>query len=334
MRATVLPALLIGLALGPAALAAQQTVPDTLDGEVYHELRAPRVRLRFVAGDSLVAVRVLRVLQGEAPLPGLPDSVPSGVVAVLPRGERAFRHLLGGATPEWTAGVAIPSRNLLIVPANEVGSLLGTEGGRILRHEWAHLGLHDYLSGLRIPRWFDEGYAQWASGGWDASEAWRLRILFALGHAPPMDSLSLTWPRDRASAEAAYLLSASAVSYLFRDSGARGASALLSRWKSTGSLDEALRSAFGVTRGQFESNWRRYAKSHYGWLFVLSHSVVFWMLLGLVLLFLMRIRVGRNRERMARLRASEGPDEPAFWNLDEESEESGGSGGSGNDERG
>lgn len=323
MRATVLLALLIGSAIRPAAVDAQRSVPDTLDGEAYHELRAPRVRLLFVAGDSLVAVRVLSVLETEATLPGLPDSVPSGVVAVLPRSERAFRHLLGGATPEWTAGVAIPSRNLLIVPANEVGSLLGSGGARILRHEWAHLGLHGYLRGLRIPRWFDEGYAQWASGGWDASEAWRLRIIFALGHAPPMDSLSLKWPRDRASAEAAYLLSASAVSYLFRDAGARGAAAFLSRWKSTASLEEALRGTFGVTSGQFEANWRRYAKSHYGWLFVLSHSVVFWMLIGLVLLFMMRIRSRQNRERMARLRASEGPDEPAFWNQEDDSDGSG-----------
>ncbi len=328
MRATATLALLIAWAIHASPLAARQAVPDTLDGAVYHEMRGSRVRLRFTAEDSLVALRVLRVLDDEAPLPGLPDSVPSGVVAVLPRTERAFRHLLGSTTPEWTAGVAIPSENLLVVPANEVGSLLDTEGSRVLRHEWAHLGLHDYLGELRIPRWFDEGYAQWASGGWDAGEAWRLRILFALGHAPPMDSLSLTWPRDRASAEAAYLLSASAVSYLFRGTGARGAAELFARWKSTGSLEEALRQSFGVTSGQFEAEWRRYAKSHYGWLFVLSHSAVSWMLVALVLLFMMRTRSGRMRERMARLRASEGPDRPAFWNEEDES------GGPAADERG
>jgi hypothetical protein len=54
-------------------------------------------------------------------------------------------------------------------------------------------------------------------------------------------------------------------------------------------------------------------KRRYGWLFALSHSAVFWLGLTLVLLVLVRIRRGRDRERMAHLRATEPPDEPAYW---------------------
>ncbi len=298
--------------------ARQQQLPDTLDGRVYHVLDGRRVRIRFALGDSLVASRVLAVLDAERPLPGLPDSLPVGVVAVLPHGRRAFDLLAGGSLPEWSAGIAIPSENVLVVPSGEVGSLLQTEGRRVLRHEWAHLGLHQYLTGLRIPRWFDEGYAQWASGGWDAGQAWKLRILLALGRAPPLDSLSLDWPRDRASAEAAYLLGASAVSYLLGESGERGLRLFLERWRGGGSFEQALRSTFGVTSGQFEDDWRRYARENYGWLFVLSHSAIFWMLLALVLLLMVRARAKRNRERMARLRAADLPDEPEFWRVDDE----------------
>ena len=57
-------------------------------------------------------------------------------------------------------------------------------------------------------------------------------------------------------------------------------------------------------------------KERYGWLFVLSRSAVFWMVLALLLLVMVRVRYRANRERMARLRAQEIPDDPSFWYTD------------------
>ncbi len=300
---------------GPIGIGSSN-LPDTawtLDGVAYRELRGRGVRLRFAPDDSLVAVRVLELLGEQPPLPGLDSGVPGGVTAVLAHSGAALDQLTGGRVPEWRAGVALPELALLVVPLHEGPRILDVEGRRTLRHEWAHLGLHQALAGARIPRWFDEGYAQWASGGWDATEAWRLRVLLALGRTPPLDSLSLSWPRDRASADAAYLLAASAFAYLLGESGERGLALFVGRWRERRSFDEALRATFGVTPSQFEEDWRRHVKARYGWLFVVSRSAVFWMLLALVLLFMVHSRQRRNRERMARLRAGEVPDDPAFW---------------------
>jgi hypothetical protein len=123
----------------------------------------------------------------------------------------------------------------------------------------------------------------------------------------------LDWPRDRASAGLAYLLSATAVEYLVRESGERGLRVFLERWKDVRSFDVAMATVYGVTPGRFEEDWKKYVRKRYGWLFVLSHSSVFWLALGLTLLLMARIRRGRNREVMARLRATEPPDEPAYW---------------------
>ena len=68
-----------------------------------------------------------------------------------------------------------------------------------------------------------------------------------------------------------------------------------------------------MTSGQFEEDWKVYVRKRYGWLFVVSHSSVFWMSLALVLLLMVRIRRRRNREAMARLRAGEPPDRPMYW---------------------
>lgn len=306
------PVLAAQEAAGPGAAFPAQ-VPDSLDGARYGTLRAPGLVLRFAASDSLVARRVLDFLVSQSRLPGLPDTVPSGVTAVMAHTPEAFDALTGGVVPEWRAGVAVPARRLLVVPTGEGPRILDPEGRRTLRHEWAHLGLHTYLDALRIPRWFDEGYAQWASGGFDATEAWKLRIQLALGKTPPLDSLSLRWPRGRTAADAAYLLAASAVTYLLAEGGERGLTLFLERWRRGRSFEQALRATFGVTGSQFEEDWRKHVRSRYGWVFVLSHSMVFWLVLTLGLLVIFRIRQRDNMEKMARLRADEVPDRPAFW---------------------
>jgi len=325
----LLPFLLLSSAVAPDVSLGQQVEADgpaqspaefdSLAGRRYGRAVGTRATIRFAAADSLVAQRVLSLLDAQPPLPGLAADLPSGVTAVLTHAPAAFEELTGGVVPEWRAGVAIPDYGMLIIPNGEGPRVLDGEGRTTLRHEWAHLGLHQRLGDLRIPRWFDEGYAQWASGGFDASEAWLLRVLLATGGAPPMDSLELGWPADRAQARIAYLLAASAVTYLLENSGERGLTVFLDRWASERSFERALRGTFGVTSGQLEEDWRRHVRDRYGWLFVLSRSAVFWSVLALALLFMVGVRRRRNQEKLARLRAGELPDQPAFW-LERETE--------------
>ncbi|MDH3272449.1 MAG: peptidase MA family metallohydrolase [Gemmatimonadota bacterium] len=297
----------------PRAPDGARPVPDTLDGEAYASLLGARAVVYHTESQSLVAARVSALLDSQTPLPGLPDSLPFGVHAVLAHSPAAFDEVTGGVVPEWRAGVAVPSLNMLVMPTGERVLVFQGEGLRTLRHEWAHLGLHQFMGDLRIPRWFNEGYAQWASGGFDATGAWRLRVLIARGNAPPMDSLTLGWPAGREDARTAYLLAASAITYVLESGGERGLELFLERWRAGRSFEAAFRQTFGVTTGQFEEDWKRHVRSRYGWLFVLSHSAVFWLLLALVLLLMARGRQGRNREKLARLRAGEIPDAPAFW---------------------
>lgn len=297
-----------------AALALAGAVPARAQVPDLSTLRGPRVTVHYAQRDSGRAARTLRILEAQPPLPALPPDVPDPVHVWLAPDEAAFQELAGGSVPEWGAGVAIPSLQALVMPAYvSPRSWIGSEAG-VLRHEWAHLGLHAHLDGLRIPRWFDEGYAEWASGGFDATEAWRLRILLATGRLPPLDSLGLDWPRDRASASAAYLLSASAVVYLLENGGGeRGMALFLDRWREDGSFEAALRRTYGVTSGQLEEDWRKWVKDRYGWLLVLSHSLAFWALLALALMLMALVRRRRNRAHMARLRAGDPPEMPAWW---------------------
>lgn len=287
--------------------------PPDQDASVYSALTRAGITVHYATGDSLRAERLLNLLVNAPDLPGLPPGLPAAADVYLAASEADLLEFAGGRVPEWSAGVAIPSTGTIVLPMYAGDRTRGWSEERVLRHEWAHLGLHEYLRGLRIPRWFSEGYAEWASGGWNAAEGWRLRIAMAGGRTPPLDSLALRWPGDRASAEVAYMLSATAVEYLVAASGERGLALFLSRWRERTSFEAALRGTFGVTSGQLEEDWGRYVRRRYGWLLVLSQSLVFWALLGTLLAVMVVVRRRRGRWRMARLRAAELPDDPAFW---------------------
>lgn len=280
--------------------------------------------IHFWSGQEALAERLARRVAEAPPLPALPEDVlERGPVDIYlaPDAER-WDSLTGGSVPHWGAGVADPFAGVIVLPTYDwVRTPLHTVH-QTLRHELAHVGLQRFLGAARSPRWFTEGYAQWAAGQWDWDSAWRLRLALASRRAPPLDSLTLDWPVGAADARIAYLLSASAVAYLVDRSGERGLRVFLERWRAEQDFDTAFRAVYGRTMGQFEEDWRRHVRSTYGWGVILSHSMFFWGIAAIVLLVLFAVRRRRDRQRLETLRANELPDDPAYWLNRESNEES------------
>jgi hypothetical protein len=302
-------------ALVAQSLPIPEGLPDRESVEVFVPEAPPlagRLEVIYWPGGDALARRTVEAIDARAALPGLPDTVPSHVRFYLAPNQESWDFLTGGEVPEWGAGVAIPSLRTAVIP------LFAVAGGRPERerttvHEWAHLGLHEYLAGLQIPRWFDEGYAQRAAGGWDFARAWRLRLALASGAAPPFDSLTLAWPRGSTEAELAYLLAGSAVDYLAQESGDRGLGVLFERWREEGSFEAAFRRTYGLTTDTFESRWIGHVRRRYGWVLILSQAAVFWLVTAIALLAGWRWRARRSRVKLAALRATEPPTAPAYW---------------------
>jgi hypothetical protein len=311
MPRLVIPLLRLAV-LGPLLLGLPTSVPGQDLGDRYETTNLEAIRILHVAADSLLARAAGEALLAMPPLPGLPGLEPRDVEVVLAGSPEDFGLATGGRAPHWSAGVAIPAAGRIVLPAWSGSELGRGNAGSLLRHEWAHLGVYRGSGGRRAPRWFTEGYAEWA-GGWDRSRAWRLRLLLAAGRTPALDSLTLDWPGDRVPAESAYLLAASVLEYLVEASGERGLESLFRRWREGGSFETALRETYGVSSGRLEEDWRSWARDRYGWLFVLTHSGVAWGILALLLASTVLLRKRHNRDRMARLRARELPEAPAFW---------------------
>ena len=306
-RAARALALLLWAATGASA---QQQTPE--------QLRVGTIVYHYAPGSERLAERLAAVTASAPPLPALPADVFSDSVDVyLAPDERAFAALSGGSPPEWGAGLAIllDDRDWIVLPAYATDRVTPSSLPRVLRHELAHVGLHRHLGAdVRVPRWFHEGYGRWAAGELDFEAEWQLRLAFATGRAPELDSLTLDWPSGRVQAGVAYLLAASTIDYLVGEGGVRGLENLLERWRDSGDLDAAMRRTYGVAVPEFEEDWKKYVRSRYGWTLVLTHSAVFWAIAAVLLIILVVRRRRRDRVRYERMILTDPPDDPAWWN--------------------
>ena len=256
-------------------------------------------------GDEGIARRTFLAARSPLRLPGIGTvaGLRAGTVIVAPD-PATFDSVTGGRVPDWAAGVAIPTLRTIIVPAYPSDRTRAADPIVALRHEMVHLALNDYL-GVPVPRWFDEGYATWASGEWDASAGWQIRFALLRGAAPPLDSLSLRWPAGEARARLAYLLSASAVEYLATRNGERAFASFLQAWREQGSIGPAMRATYLMPLERFERDWRRMVIRRYGWLLAVAQVGFFWGFVTVVFAAVGWRRRVRDRERIAAMKVAE-----------------------------
>jgi len=164
----------------------------------------------------------------------------------------------------------------------------------------------------RLPLWFEEGYAAVAAGEWDRLDALRLNWQVARGMQLDLDELDRALRSDRPDATTAYALATTAVLLLERWGGGRGLEPLIDHLTRDATLDAALRETYHLTEGDFEVRWQRDVASRYGWLGWAGAVGLFWAALGLMLIWLVRLRRRRDRARKALL--DEG------WTLPEDDE--------------
>lgn len=234
--------------------------------------------------------------------PGLPRPSARVLITIAPDARR-FHEWAGPEAPEWGAAVAIPAERRIVLQGSAAGSDAGNPV-QVLRHELAHLALHEYLGDLP-PRWFDEGYASWAAGEWGRDEVLTTSVSLVLHGIPPLDSLDEGFHAGAAHADAAYALSYRAVAELAELDPERGLTLLFRYWRDTGSLDRAIRSAYGMTESAFDARWRARTRRRYGALALLANVSLVLGLLGLCIVPLYIIRLRRTRRRLQALVAAD-----------------------------
>jgi len=241
-----------------------------------------------------------------APMPGLPPAaelLASDTVIVWFTSDLAVLDSLGLGTAEpWVAGVAAPAERIIALRID--GPQRNLPGLRaVYRHEAAHVMLHAATGG-NVPRWFQEGYAQAASGTWNWNDGWRLQFLLVRRGQSVLAGLD-TGFRVGFDPPTAYLLSYTAVAALYEIAGERGFASLFDELHDGRSFEQALRSVYGLTSSDFEQRWRRQVLDRYGWLYLFSRTGLIWLAVATLVLAVGISRVRRDRARLAEMVADE-----------------------------
>jgi hypothetical protein len=268
-------------------------------------LAAGRFTVLADQANATLARSLLERAVGADTFPGLPR--PSAAVTlVIAADARHFRELIGPSVPEWGSAVAFPHDNRIVMQGRRAGSRAG-DPFEVLRHELAHLAVHEQLGDL-TPRWFDEGYASYAAREWSREDALRTNLALVIRGTPTLDELEGWFNGGAARAEAAYALAYRAVADLAELDPRRGLTVFFVEWKRTGKLDAAVRNAYGLTLARFESRWRDRTRRRYGGLALLADVS---LAAGFVLLVIVPLYVARRRRDRRRMAALVAADEAA-----------------------
>ncbi len=234
--------------------------------------------------------------------PGLPRPHERVLIAIAPDHQR-FRDWSGPGAPEWGSAISFPESHRVVMQGSRAGSDAG-DPRETLRHELAHLALHEYLDDLPT-RWFDEGYASFAAREWSRNDVLATNFALALRGTPSFDELETEFQGPTNAVQSAYALAYQAVLDLDALGGPRGFALFLANWKRTGRMDSAMRETFGITLGEFEHRWQSNTRRRYGGLALFGDLALAGLVLLVIILPLYLVRRQRDRRRMAALRAAD-----------------------------
>ena len=256
----------------------------------------------FFPRDQQLATSLAASAMATDTFPGLPRPRQRVVIAIAPD-KRHFREWAGASAPEWGSAIAFPDSRRIVIQGQRAGSDAG-DPSAVLRHELAHMALHEYL-GNQPSRWFDEGYASYAAGEWGREEVLMTNVALALRGMPTLDELEESFGGGETAAQSAYALAFRAVAELAQTDRAHGLTLFLGYWRSTGSFERAMREAYGMTVADFQRRWRQRTRRQYGALALVSNVTMASLLLLFVLAPLYVARRKRDRRRLERMKEAD-----------------------------
>ena len=285
---------LLAFVLPLCGLHAQQDAPERLD--------RGRFTAVFYPSERALATSLLDNASANDSFPGLPRPRQRVLLALAPD-RRRFREWVGPGAPEWGAAIAFPDAQRIVMQGRSAGSDAGNPR-EVLRHEVAHLALHEFL-GDSPTRWFDEGYASYSAREWNREDALAANVALAWRGPPTFDELDAQFSAGSTTAQNAYALAYRALVELAALDTARGLAPFFTAWKKEGSLDRAIRATYGITLSGFEQRWRQRTRRRYGALGIVGNVTLAGLIVMLAVFPLYVARRQRDRRRLAALVAAD-----------------------------
>jgi len=169
------------------------------------------------------------------------------------------------------------------------------------KHELAHLLLHHKINRTHLPRWLDEGFAQWASGGISEVIMDNRTFLSRAAmqrHLIPLHAISYNFPKDEAHMILAYEQSKSLVEFIQKKFGGASLLNILKQMANGDSIDDAVYNDLSISLKVLEDQWHKDLTSREMWFYYVStylYPILFFLAAVLAVIGFIRYRIRRRR---------------------------------------
>ena len=179
------------------------------------------------------------------------------VPAIILFKEESFSR---AAENPYIVAFAIPDRNLIVIDYSKM-SVHPFTIELTLKHELCHILLHRAAQGGKIPKWLDEGIAQWVSAGIAeiliSPKRSFLNEAVIAGKSLNLRALEDAFPRDKESLHLAYEASKSFVNYLIERFGIDSLTGTLEPIKKGEDWEVAISKAVLLSFDELEKDWHQ-----------------------------------------------------------------------------
>jgi hypothetical protein len=209
----------------------------------------------------------------------------------------------GFALPEWGGGGAIGD-SLIIIPI-DFKPFLEQSFPQITIHEIIHIVLARAYPSTPIPRWFHEGLAMLLSGELSSEENSTVSKAIFLGRLMPLQSIDSVNNFSRGRADLAYSQSHLAALFLIEQYGMTILPQILRAARTTHSFEAGMLKAIGLNNREFEDMVVKYIESKYRFVFFVTDSALWWVLISLLFVAGFIATMRRNRKRAMAMEEAE-----------------------------
>lgn len=185
---------------------------------------------------------------------------------------------------------AIPNKNLVVIDYSKMKidpfTLEGT-----LRHELCHLLLHSHIQEGRLPKWLDEGIAQWVSGGLAdiiINQKGSMLNQAVISHRyMPLSALAGRFPSDRESLILAYEESRHFIEFIIQEYGFNRLLMVLTYLKTENDIESAVQKSFSISFDELEKKWYNRLTGGTAWFMFLANHIyeILFFLVSLALIY-------------------------------------------------
>lgn len=213
-------------------------------------------------------------------------------------------------SPEWAAGLAMYDESAILVRT------ANPEWASTLRHELAHMAVDIATGGVRVPRWFNEGFAIATAEQWSIERAGTMVRAGLTGNFYAFEELGPGFPAAGSSAGLAYAQSFHFVRYVRTNYGEDVFVRVMSRLREGARWAEAFEDEVGVPMAGVEAAWVQHVTTRYKWAPALGGGGGAWGAIAALSLFAWR----RSKRRAERRLAALAREEATVWGRDPDDE--------------